>query len=52
MIIEEHDKNRNGKFEAGEIQSIKDSAFEQISQHNYFTFIRIDGLLFFRKTCS
>jgi ABC-type uncharacterized transport system substrate-binding protein len=43
MIIEEHDKNRNGKFEAGEIQTIKDSAFEQISQHNYFTFIRIDS---------
>jgi len=46
MIIEEHDKNRNGKFEPREIQSIKDSAFEQIAQHNYFTFIKIDGSLF------
>ena len=46
MIIDEHDNNRNGSFETGEIQAIKDSAFEQISQFNYFTFIKIDGALF------
>jgi ABC-type uncharacterized transport system substrate-binding protein len=46
MIIEDHDKNRNGRFEDGEVQAIKESAFEQISQYNYFTFIKIDGSSF------
>ncbi|MGD8847859.1 MAG: DUF1007 family protein [Desulfobacteraceae bacterium] len=43
MIAEDHDINRNGKFEANEIQAVKEKAFSYISEHSYFTFIKIDN---------
>jgi ABC-type uncharacterized transport system substrate-binding protein len=46
MIAEDHDINRNGKFEAGEIQAVKEKAFSFISEHSYFTFIKIDNTPF------
>ena len=46
MIAEDHDINRNGKFEANEIQSVKEKAFSFISEHNYFMFIKIDNTPF------
>jgi ABC-type uncharacterized transport system substrate-binding protein len=42
MIAEDHDSNRNGSFEANEIKEVKAKAFDFISEHSYFTFIRID----------
>ena len=39
MIAEDHDINRNGKFETNEIQTVKEKAFSFISKHNYFFFI-------------
>ena len=46
MVIEEHDVNRNGKFEENEIQTIKEKAFSYIAEYSYFTFIKIDGIPF------
>jgi ABC-type uncharacterized transport system substrate-binding protein len=49
MISEDHDINRNGKFEANEIQTVKEKAFSYISEHSYFTFIKIDNRPFHVK---
>lgn len=46
MIAEDHDLNRNGKFEASEVQEVKEKAFSLISEHSYFTFIKIDNVPF------
>lgn len=46
MIAEDHDKNRNGQFEPGEIQTVKEKAFSFISEHSYFTFVKIDNIPF------
>ena len=46
MIAEDHDVNRNGKFEANEIKNIKAKAFSYISEHSYFTFIKINDAPF------
>jgi ABC-type uncharacterized transport system substrate-binding protein len=43
MIAEDHDQNRNGRFEANEMKALEENAFEPIAQENYFTFIQIDG---------
>jgi ABC-type uncharacterized transport system substrate-binding protein len=43
MIAEDYDLNRNGKFEPGEVQKIKEEAFSFIAEHSYFTFINIDN---------
>lgn len=42
MVAEDHDHNRNGKLEAGEVQEVKEKAFSFISEDSYFTFIKID----------
>ena len=46
MIAEDHDLNRDGKFQAGEVQEVKEKAFAFISTHSYFTFIKIDNIPF------
>ena len=46
MIAEDHDLNRNGKFEAIEIQKVEEKAFSFISKYNYFTYIKIDNVPF------
>lgn len=46
MFAEDHDLNRNGKLEAGEVIKIKEKAFSFISEHSYFTFIKIDNVPF------
>ena len=46
MIAADHDLNRNGKFEASEVEKIKEEAFSFISEHSYFTFIKIDNKAF------
>lgn len=46
MIAEDHDINRNGKFETNEIKKVKEKAFEFISKQSYFTFIKIDNTPF------
>ena len=50
MIAKDHDKNQNGKFETNEIQTVKEKAFSFISEHSYFTFIKIENKAFFVKT--
>ena len=42
MIILDFDKNSNGRFEPSEIQNVKNGAFENLRQFNYFTHIKID----------
>jgi ABC-type uncharacterized transport system substrate-binding protein len=46
MIAEDHDVNRNGKFEAGEIKAVEAKAFAFIAEYHYFTFIRIGNVPF------
>ncbi len=46
MVAEDHDLNRNGKFEANEIREVKEKAFSFISKDNYFTYIKIDNVPF------
>ncbi len=46
MIAADHDVNRNGRFEANEIQMVKEKAFSFISEYSYFTFIKIDNMPF------
>jgi ABC-type uncharacterized transport system substrate-binding protein len=43
MIIGDYDKNRNMLLEPEEVARIKKEAFSNLSNHNYFTFVRIDG---------
>lgn len=42
MIAEEHDLNKNGKFEPEEVTAVKQKAFSFIAEYNYFVFIKID----------
>ena len=46
MIIGDYDRNKNGQLESEEVQTIKEKAFNYISNFNYFTFIKIDGKSF------
>ncbi|OEU62644.1 MAG: hypothetical protein BBJ57_13170 [Desulfobacterales bacterium PC51MH44] len=43
MIAGDYDRNQNGQLESKEVQTIKEKAFNYISNYNYFTFIKIDG---------
>ena len=42
ILIEDYDKNSNGKLDAPEIEKMKQYAFKAIKGYNYFTFIIID----------
>jgi len=46
MIIYEFDKNKNGKFEASEIEEIRKGAFGHLKNFDYFTHIKINGQQF------
>ena len=43
MIAEDHDRNQNGHLEPSEVKTIKEKAFSYISEHNYFTFVKIEN---------
>jgi len=43
MIIGDYDRNQNGRLESTEVQTIKEKAFNYISDYNYFTFVKIGG---------
>lgn len=43
MIVNDFDRNHNGKFENSEIASIKKGAFSNLVHFGYFTFIKIEG---------
>jgi ABC-type uncharacterized transport system substrate-binding protein len=42
MIACDYDANRNGRLEASEAKNIKEKAFSNLKNFDYFTFIRID----------
>ena len=46
MLIHDYDKNRNGKFEEGEIKEVKKGAFSNLKKFNYFTHVKINGKSF------
>ena len=46
MIACDYDSNRNGKLEASEVKNIKEKAFSNLKNFDYFTFIRIDKRAF------
>ena len=41
MIAADHDQNKNGRLEAGEVSTIKEKAFAYIAEFNYFSFIKV-----------
>ncbi len=43
MIIMDFDKNRNGRFETSEIESVEKGAFSNLKGFDYFTHIKING---------
>jgi ABC-type uncharacterized transport system substrate-binding protein len=43
MIAEDHDLNHNGKLEPLEIKDIRENAFANISEYDYFSFIKIEN---------
>jgi len=43
MIVSDYDENKNGVFEKSEIIKIENAAFRNLSEFNYFTFIKING---------
>ena len=43
MIILDFDKNGNRRFEPSEIESVKEGAFENLREFDYFMHIKIDG---------
>ena len=46
MIIHDFDKNKNGHFEPSEIGDIKNGAFSNLKNFDYFTHIKINGKVF------
>ncbi len=43
MLIYDFDKNGNGSFEPSEIREIKNGAFSNLKNFDYFTHIKING---------
>ncbi len=43
LMIEDFDKNKNGKFDKAEIEALQKGAFEAVREFGYFTHIRLDG---------
>jgi ABC-type uncharacterized transport system substrate-binding protein len=43
FVIEEHDVDGDGAFDAAEIGAIRDSAFSALREYDYFTHVRVDG---------
>jgi ABC-type uncharacterized transport system substrate-binding protein len=42
FVIEQHDKNRDGKFDKAENASVQKEAFSNLLKYGYFTHLRID----------
>lgn len=42
MIVCDYDSNRNGELEGTEVKNIREKAFSNLKNFDYFTFIRID----------
>lgn len=42
MIINDFDKNKNGHFEPSEIEALKNGAFSNLKEFDYFTHIKIN----------
>jgi ABC-type uncharacterized transport system substrate-binding protein len=43
LVIREHDKNRNQKFEEAEVESVRREAFVATREYSYFTHITVAG---------
>jgi ABC-type uncharacterized transport system substrate-binding protein len=42
-VIEEHDADGDGSFDAAELASLRDGAFSNLREFDYFTHARLDG---------
>jgi ABC-type uncharacterized transport system substrate-binding protein len=43
FVIEEHDVDGDGAFDAAEVNAIRASAFSNLREFDYFTHVRLDG---------
>ncbi|MDY7000508.1 MAG: DUF1007 family protein [Thermodesulfobacteriota bacterium] len=46
QILEDYDVDRDGRFNSKELAVLKDEAFSNLKNYNYFTHIKIDGQAF------
>ncbi len=42
FVIDQHDKNHNGKFDKAENVSVQKEAFSNLHDYGYFTHVRVD----------
>jgi ABC-type uncharacterized transport system substrate-binding protein len=42
FVIEEHDADGNGAFDAAEVSAIRENAFSNLREFDYFTHVRLD----------
>jgi ABC-type uncharacterized transport system substrate-binding protein len=42
LMIEDFDKNKNGRFDKAEIEALRKGAFDAVREFGYFTHIRLD----------
>lgn len=43
FVIEEHDLDGDGRFDEAEIKAVREQAFSNLREYDYFTHVRIDG---------
>jgi ABC-type uncharacterized transport system substrate-binding protein len=43
FVIEQHDADGDGRFDAGETEALRAGAFDNLEEYGYFTHLRIDG---------
>jgi ABC-type uncharacterized transport system substrate-binding protein len=43
-VVEEHDANGDGVFDAAETRAVYEQAFDNLRDYGYFTHVRIDGV--------
>ena len=46
MIIADCDRNSDGKLNSDEVKAVKKGYFSNLKQHNYFSYVEIDGKAF------
>lgn len=43
FVIEQHDADRDGRFDAAESEGLRADAFDNLADYGYFTHLRLDG---------
>jgi tRNA threonylcarbamoyladenosine biosynthesis protein TsaE len=49
VVIGDHDRNRDGKFQPDEVKAVQGKAFDNLKHYNYFLHVEVDGKPFAPK---